>query len=104
MKLGQGWTRAHAKEQEFQQSKRLTRFMEAMEQGYPVPNEETAGNKEALGLWTEHQAEVARRYDREKASNEARQALTFPKNGPLMELLGPAGKGSGVDFCVVSYS
>lgn len=71
MEVGQGeWTGAQAKEQAFQENKRLQRFMEAMDQGYALPIEETTGAKQALALWNDHQQKVSANYLKNQAARD----------------------------------
>lgn len=66
-----GWHEAQEKERRFQEAKRLTRYMEAMDQGYTLPREETSGAREALRIWRDFEHRQAQKYARERANRAA---------------------------------
>lgn len=57
-----GWTQDHQKERDFQDCKRMVRFMEAMDQEYTIAKEHTAGTQEALRLWRQYEKDQLARY------------------------------------------
>ncbi len=65
------WSEKHQKEEHFQDSKRLTRFMEVLDQGYALATEDTPGAQEALKLWRDHEHQVATDYFKGKAKLHA---------------------------------
>ena len=61
-----GWTAAHKKEKDFQDAKRLERFMQAVDENYTVGAENSAGAEAAWKLWKDFGAKRAATYSAEK--------------------------------------
>ena len=72
-----GWSEAHEKERLFQETKRLTRYMEAMDEGHTLPKEESAGAKEALRMWRDFEHSKAEKYVKAK-TRQASARLRVP--------------------------